>query len=237
MKAVLAAGTSSASAAPAGAPSPQNVRHGTVLKTGSGYALDEQGTVVTNNHVIEGCGDIALRQGKIAVHATLLATDEKNDLAAVRGAILGLQAVTFRDGRGVRPADPVIVVGYPYAGLLATTPEVTTGTVTALAGLGDDSRYLQISAPVQPGNSGGPLFDLSGNVVGTVVATLNALAVANATGSLPQNINFAIKAATVREFLDGRSLPYRLAPSTKAMDPADASEAGVKSVVMVECTN
>jgi Trypsin-like peptidase domain len=90
--------------------------------------------------------------------------------ARVRAQISGLPILHFRDGKYIRPADPVVVLGFPYAGLLATAPQVTTGAVSALAGLRDDTRYLQLTAPVQPGNSGGPLLDLSGNVVGIVSA-------------------------------------------------------------------
>lgn len=141
----------------------------------------------------------------------------------------------FRDGRGIRPADAVVALGFPYAGLLATSPQVTTGTVSALAGLNDDSRFLQLTAPVQPGNSGGPLVDLSGNVVGIVSARINDVAIAEATGSLPQNINFAIKSTTIREFLDAHRIEYLVAPSDTKLDPADVGEKAMKSTVMVEC--
>ena len=92
--------------------------------------------------------------------------------------------------------------------MLASGGNVVTGNVTALAGLGDDSRFLQISAPVQPGNSGGPLFDRHGNVVGVVVAKLNALKIASATGDIPQNVNFAIKASVAIAFLDAQRLTH-----------------------------
>ena len=86
--------------------------------------------------------------------------------------MLGGSAATFRDGQNIRPGDGVVVVGYPLRGLLASNANVTTGTISALAGVRDDSRRLQLTAPVQPGDSGGPLLDLSGNVVGVIVATL-----------------------------------------------------------------
>ncbi len=60
----------------------------------------------------------------------------------------------FREGRGIRPGDDIVVVGFPLHGLLTSDPSVTTGNVSALAGPGDDRRYLQITAPVQQGNSG-----------------------------------------------------------------------------------
>jgi len=217
---------------PAPAPAPKAPER----SSGSGYAIDTNGTVVTNNHVVEGCRTLAIRRGQQVVPATLVAADAQNDLAAVKATLPGLLPVKFRDGKGIRAADGVVAMGYPYAGILATSPQVTIGSVTALAGIGDDSRYLQISAPIQPGNSGGPLFDLSGNVVGTNTLTMNALAIAEITGSIPQNVNFSIKSGVVREFLDSKGLSYQTAGSTAKLDPADVGEIGTKSVVMIECT-
>ena len=74
--------------------------------------------------------------------------------------------------------------------------------------MGDDARMIQISAPVQPGNSGGPLLDSSGRVIGVVNSKLNEIAYAKATGDLPQNVNFAIKANVAMNFLDAHSVPY-----------------------------
>jgi S1-C subfamily serine protease len=88
---------------------------------------------------------------------------------------------------------------------------------------------------VQPGNSGGPLLDLSGNVVGIVSARINELAVAEATGTLPQNINFAIKSGIVLGFLEANHIDYETAQSTNKLDPADVGESATKSVVMLEC--
>ena len=77
--------------------------------------------------------------------------------------------------------------------MLGSQLKVSTGIVSATVGLLDDISQLQISAPIQPGNSGGPLLDEYGNVAGVVVAKLRALAVAKATGDIPQNVNFAVK--------------------------------------------
>jgi len=129
----------------------------------------------------------------------------------------------------------VVALGFPYAGLLATSAQVTTGAVSALAGLHDDSRVLQLTAPIQPGNSGGPLLDLSGNVVGIVSARVNELAIAEATGTLPQNINFAIKSTIIREFLDAHRVDYASGQSTNKQDPADVGEMAAKSTIMLEC--
>ncbi|MCW2236838.1 trypsin-like peptidase domain-containing protein [Azospirillum canadense] len=203
--------------------------------SGSGFPVNGKGDILTNHHVVDGCRSFKARRGERVVDAELVATDEKNDLAVVRAAVPGVQPLKFRDGKGIRPADGVVAVGYPYAGLLATTPQVTTGSVTALAGIADDTRFLQITAPIQPGNSGGPLLDLSGNTVGVVVSTLSALAVVKATGSIPQNVNFAVKSSVAREFLDSKGIDYLTAASTAKLDPADVGEIGSKAAVMVEC--
>jgi serine protease Do len=112
----------------------------------------------------------------------------------------------------VQQGEDIVVYGFPLAGVLSSGGNVVTGNVTALAGLGDDSRFLQISAPVQPGNSGGPLLDRYGDVVGVVVAKLNALKIASATGDIPQNVNFAIKASVAMAFLDAQRVTMSTTP-------------------------
>jgi S1-C subfamily serine protease len=109
------------------------------------------------------------------------------------------------------------------------------GTISALAGPNDDSRWLQISAPIQPGNSGGPVVDLGGNVVGVVVATVNAAAMLKSEGVIPQNINFAIKSNIAANFLDAKSVPYDIASSEIKMEPGDVAAKAVRSTVLIEC--
>jgi S1-C subfamily serine protease/uncharacterized protein len=203
--------------------------------TGTAFSINAAGQFLTNYHVIKSCEAVRLDIAAGPQDGMVTATDERNDLAVVQTAATGIEPLQFREGKGIRPADEVVALGFPYAGLLATSPQVTTGTVSALAGLNDDSRYLQLTAPVQPGNSGGPLVDLSGNVVGIISARINDVAIAEATGSLPQNINFAIKSTTIREFLDAHRIEYLVAPSDMKLDPADVGEKAMKSTVMVEC--
>ena len=131
----------------------------------------------------------------------VVARDAGNDLALLKAPVR-LPVAAIREDRGIRAGDSVVAVGFPLPGLLASEANVTTGTVSALAGIGNDTRFLQMTVPVQPGNSGGPLLDLEGRVVGVVVGKLDALKVASVTGDIPQNVNFAIKAGVVRSFLD-----------------------------------
>jgi hypothetical protein len=109
------------------------------------------------------------------------------------------------------------------------------GNVSALAGLRDDSRYLQISAPVQPGNSGGPLLDASGHLIGIVTAKLDAIRYARITGDIPQNVNFALKAEVARTFLDSKGISYRIERSELQLAPGDVGDNASPFTVYLKC--
>jgi serine protease Do len=129
----------------------------------------------------------------------------------------------------------VAVFGFPLSGLLATSGNFTLGNITALAGLLDDSRMMQLSAPVQPGNSGGPVLDQSGNIVGVVVSKLNVLSVAARTNDLAQNVNFAIKTTIALNFLEANGVtPLKSGPG-QTLVPADLADKARSFSVFVEC--
>ena len=234
--AVTCSSPASITHAPADASEPQHPEISTA------FAINAKGDFLTNYHVVAGCTALQANITGVWLNAQMIATDADDDLAAIRVLPKStVPALRFRDGRHIRPADPVIALGFPYAGLLTTDPQVTTGVVSALAGLRDDKRYLQLSAPVQPGSSGGPLLDLSGNVVGVVTAKLNKFAATQWTGlsplngTLPENVNFAIKSEKATRFLEASGLQYEKAPSTTKLDPADVGETAARSVIMVKC--
>jgi S1-C subfamily serine protease len=188
---------------------------------------------LTNEHVVNGCREVRIPP---ATSVAIVARDRASDLALLKSPPGANQAIVkFRQGRGIRPGDDIVVVGYPLRGLLASGMNVTTGTVSALAGPGDDRRFFQLTAPVQPGNSGGPVLDAAGNAVGVVMAKLNAIRIARATGDIPQNVNFAIGAGTVRAFLDANNVPYETAPSTNKLEPADVAAKARGYTVLIQC--
>ena len=200
--------------------------------TGSGFVVSAEGHVVTNNHVVEGCREVRVANSS---KVTRLATDTLVDLALLKIKTNQSNRATLRGGRGVRVGEDIIVAGYPLQGLLASDVSVTKGILSSLAGPGDDRRIIQITAPVQMGNSGGPVLDNSGNVVGVVVGRLDALKMAILTGALPQNVNFAISEGTVRAFLDAHDVPYKTAPSKTPMSGADIAAKAKTFTVLVEC--
>ena len=107
--------------------------------------------------------------------------------------------------------------------------------VSAIRGIGDDSAQLQMDAAAQSGNSGGPIYDSNGNIVGVVIAQLNKFKVAKATGSLPENVNFGIKASTVRQFLTTSGLPSKWSTRSKKMSNKALAKIAQKQTLMVIC--
>jgi TPR repeat protein len=229
--------------------------------TGTGFAVSERGHLLTNHHVVAGCaavrvqppltaardewsdvldfGDEQAPRGEAAA-AVVVARDPSNDLALLEAPVR-LPPPIALDDRGIRAGDTVVAVGFPLPGLLASEASVTTGTVSALAGIGNDMRLLQVTVPVQPGNSGGPLVDLHGRVVGVVVGKLDALEVASLTGDIPQNVNFAIKAGVAQSFLAANGIAYQSdviasgpEPSME-LSPATVGAQAKAFTVLLEC--
>lgn len=205
--------------------------------TGSGFVVSASGYLLTNHHVANGCSNLKIRDSSKVEHdVTVIATDAKNDLALLQtSTTTSLPAATFRAQDSVKTGENVVALGYPLAGVLASEVNVSFGYVSAIAGLADDTSKLQISAPVQPGNSGGPLLDQSGNLVGVVVAKLDAVKVAKAIGDIPQNINFAIKGEIAQMFLKAHKVNFKTATTAKKLENTDIATRGRGFTVLVEC--
>jgi len=209
---------------------------GTLRGSGTGFVITPGGFVVTNNHVAGECTEVRARHGGDQLGAlSVVAKDAQNDLALLKLAARFPDAAMFREDRGLRQGDNVVVYGFPLGGMLTTQGNLTTGTISALSGLGNDSRMLQVSAPIQPGNSGGPLLDAGGNVIGVVASQLRALPAAQAIGVIPQNVNFAIKSGVVRNFLDANGVEYRTTAETRDMKTADVADRAKKFTLFIEC--
>ena len=206
-----------------------------VASSGTGFFVTADGAVLTNSHVVEDCSAIHVTsdQGATAV-AKVVARDARNDLALLQTGLAARKTAAFRTS--IRLGETVEAFGYPLTEVLSKSGNFTLGNVSALVGLGEDSRYLQISAPVQPGNSGGPLLDQNGNLVGVVSAKLNALKLMVATnGDIPQNVNFAIKSSIVASFLEANGVGYATGAAAQPMQPADLADQAKGISVYVEC--
>ncbi|MFG1480102.1 serine protease [Xanthobacter sp. V4C-4] len=204
--------------------------------SGTGFFISPAGHLLTNFHVIDGCKAVEItRQGSVSEPVQVIARDATNDLALLKAQSGPAGPVPTLAPR-TRIGDSIYVYGFPLAGLLASSGNFTVGNITATSGLNDDSRMLQVSAPVQPGNSGGPLMDQYGNIAGVVVSKLNALQLASVTKDLAQNVNFAIKSSVAQTFLDGSSVqPAIGAASGAPLDPASIAEKAKAFTVFVLC--
>jgi hypothetical protein len=197
------------------------------VSSGSGTVIGPH-EVLTANHVVDDCLAIEVANRD----AYVLARDEGNDLAVIHTRETWASWALF-SSEPVRPGDAVVVMGYPLSGLLADSANVSPGYVSALAGIGNDSRDLQITAPVQPGNSGGGLFDATGGIIGVVQSKLN-LDVMKVTHDVPENVNFAIKAEIARSFLDSNHVKYEMTSGRK-LSAADIGDKTRPFTVRIEC--
>jgi S1-C subfamily serine protease len=193
--------------------------------------------LLTNNHVVRECkAPIQVRYpDRPWYSATLSGLDETNDLALLHTEMGNVSVASFRSR--LRLGDSVASYGFPYPGVLSSSGNFTVGNVTSLSGISDDTRFLQTSTPTQPGNSGGPLLDMSGNVVGVVDAQLNALAMMQANNSLPQNVNFAIQVPIVINFLSvkGVSPPLETSNAPGTLTTSDVAGLAKQFTVQVYC--
>jgi S1-C subfamily serine protease len=162
-------------------------------------------------------------------------SDEQSDLALYIASEKPKAFARLHGGRGAKAGEPVVAVGFPLNGLLSSDPIVTTGIISALSGLRNDRRTMQITAPVQPGNSGGPLLGDNGSVVGVVVGKLDAVKVAEVIGDIPQNVNFAVSLGTLQSFLNANDVPYALDDNNATKSPADITAEASRYTVLVEC--
>ena len=208
------------------------------LGTGTGFIINDRGDVVTNAHVAGDCAKIAFDlNGQALLSGRLIAVDARNDLAVVNFPLHDAKTATLSNVAKENLGEELIVFGYPLIGILSTSGNLTRGSVSALNGINDDARYMQISAPVQPGNSGGPVMDNAGRVIGVVTYKLDALRAAKASGDIPQNVNFALKVGVLRLFLDAHAIPYRLGePASPEPAPADIGDAIQQFTGVVACT-
>lgn len=203
--------------------------------SGSAFLVSPFGHLLTNAHVVEGCSSItATSSDGREFRGAVTARDERNDLAVVKVSSTAGSALAFRQSP-VRAGEQVVALGYPLRGLLATEANVSTGTVSALAGIKNDSSKMQIQAPVQPGNSGGPLMDLTGAVVGIVVEKLDALAVAKVSGDIPQNINFAVKGELAVLFLRSAGIDPRMSQGALRQDASEVAARSKPTTFLIEC--
>lgn len=206
-------------------------------ETGTTFVVSESGRAITNNHIVAGCKEIRIA-GRDKP-AKLITTDVQNDLALIRipGKWDSVAPIGGEAGM-VRQGDEIVVFGFPLNTVLSSGGNLTPGVISALTGLANNTNQYQITAQIQPGSSGSPVLNKKGEVVGVVSMKLDDKKMANATGQVAQNVNFAINGQTLKTFLDAHKVSYRdgvgffTFGSKSAADLADEAR---KWTLVVEC--
>ena len=202
--------------------------------SGTGFFITEDGYLISNYHVVKDATKVRLVTGAGLIDAKVVQVDAANDLALLK-ADGKFSPLPISSSRSAQLGGTVATVGFPDIGLQGFAPKLAKGEIASLSGAGDDPRYFQISAPVQPGNSGGALVDERGNVIGIVSAKLDAGAALAASGALPENVNYAVKSSLLLSFLESvPAVSAKLkAPNTKDEKFEDVVKSAQDAAVLV----
>jgi S1-C subfamily serine protease len=202
--------------------------------SGSGFFITDDGYLISNYHVVKAATKIRLVTSTGTVDAKVVQVDAANDLALLK-AVGKFSPLPIAASRSAHLGGTVATIGFPDPSLQGFSPKLAKGEIASLSGAGDDPRYFQISVPVQPGNSGGALVDERGNVIGIVSAKLDASTALAMSGSLPENVNYAVKSSLLLSFLE--STPEVSAklkePNTKDEPFGDVVKSAKDAAVLV----
>jgi len=204
------------------------------VSTGTAFSVAPQ-LLVTNHHVISGCRALSVITPEGRRAASVVSSEASIDLALLR--VFGMRGAVanLRTPRSVALGETISVFGFPLTGTLSSSGNFTGGLVSSLQGLRNAAGEIQITAPVQPGNSGGPVMDASGLVVGVVQSKLDAVRAAALTGDMPQNVNFAVALDVLADFLEMNQVPFRSSPRGASLDTAQVARMAQQFTYRVEC--
>ena len=194
--------------------------------SGSGFFITGNGHILTNEHVIEGCKKITLNNEGQEMSAFLLASDSKNDLALLKVDVSPEDFYKLSP-QDAKLLDNVIIAGYPLGKRVSSAVKTSKGSITSLAGYGDDYSNFQTDAALNQGNSGGPIIDASGGVIGVAVANYGKKAGV-------ESFNFGIKSSVVKAFIEANNISY-LSSSQKELSNPQLRELITNGTIYLEC--
>ena len=204
--------------------------------SGSGIVVSRNGYILTNQHVVRQCDSYeVIDDANRKLIAALQAVDTARDLALLTVKEQFPVAALVRKNAAPKLGEAVTVVGYPLVAVLGARPSVGFGHVSSTVGVRGNPAQMQISVPVQRGNSGGPVLDQAGNVIGVVVSKLDAFKMAQRTGDIPQNVNFAIKGEVVRTFLEAQNIDFTSSSDSSRLEHTEVASRGAAVTVRVRC--
>jgi S1-C subfamily serine protease len=182
---------------------PQNIynQFNDQTSLGTGFYFADDGYLITAYHVVKDKPNLYARIPKTKNWAPVKLVSFKEDLdIAILKAPFQLPIISFSSWEKVPIGIEVYVIGFPMPAIQGHSMKITEGIVNANSGPKNDKKLFQLSAGIQKGNSGGPVISSDGNVIGIVIKKLNELSVAEKTGDLPQNVNYALKSDQIIDF-------------------------------------
>jgi serine protease Do len=203
-------------------------------KTGTGFFINDRGQVMTAAHVVHGCPVTEIKADGKSADATPSVESVLLDLAVVDTGSPSAHSIPLRAGTSFDLGEGVIDIGFPLAGVLSGSPNVTRGNISSREALAGSVGQFQFSAPVQPGSSGGPVVSESGELLGVTVASLRLMGLLQ-RGVIPQNVNFALDARYAAKFMERNKIAYASVPVNRAADVHATTEATLPAVVQVNC--
>ncbi len=201
--------------------------------SGTGFYVSNEGHIITNHHVINGCSEIKVHAEGKSTTATILAKDASNDLALLKIPNRPPHVFAFSN-ENPYPLQNIIVAGFPFGDAVSSSLKFTTGVISSLAGIGNNYSQMQIDAALQPGNSGGPIIDELGNIVGIAVAKLDVDKVYEDFGVIPENTNFAIKGSIAKILLQSFNVPLKV-PNKNEIPKSELSKITTKGTLHLSC--
>jgi len=211
------------------------------VATGTGFLFSSSDYAITSYHVVHGAKSISVRMiNGERINATVAIKDTNNDIAILKLSTSPRSRqniITIGDSSSVRTGDRVFTYGFPLVDLLGNQePRYSEGFINSLSGISNDPRLFQVSIPIQPGNSGGPVFNEKGELIGIATSSIDSIQTQKVFGSIPQNVNFAIKSSYINSLLP--NLPD-IFIKQKGIVPVPVEEIGFKErvkndIVLVE---
>lgn len=196
-------------------------------KSGTGFYINSNGYLLTNHHVISGCSAVWVSNNERDIPAVVVKSNKSLDIAVIKANKNNTVFAKFSDN--IRTGEDVMALGFPLTDKLGNDIKATKGNISALSGIKSNKNYLQFTAPIQSGNSGGPLLNEGGFVVGINTSKL--------VGQDYQNINFAINGNSAQAFLGKNSIKFEYSKYEKPLKSADLADKGKQFTVRVLCSN
>jgi len=210
---------------PAPTPEPDDAKI-VAATSGTGFFVSPSGHVITNHHVIEDCKAVKVSFKGNEVNANVLAVDRYNDLALLKTALNPNKVFRVSEEDAALLED-VVIAGYPLGKDVSSAIKTSKGSVTSLAGYGDNYSEFQTDAALNQGNSGGPIMNQKGNVIGVAVS-------AYGKEEYVESFNFGIKASTLKTFAQSNNLAF-LPPNSRDLSNSELGQLITNATLYLEC--